>query len=201
MSVDCAIHFATQVLNLAGKGDYMTEQWHRRTRKTVFDSPWIRVHEDEYTLPDGQQIPHYFIWESSDSALCVCQMKDRVLLTRQYRPGIEKFTLCHPGGRLESSDASPVSGAMRELLEETGCVPQKVTPLGMFGQVPAITPNRVHIFLVQCEPSPNQPTLEPSEKIDVELVPIPKLKKLIASGGMDCVACVAATYLAFGTIK
>lgn len=180
----------------------MVSQWRRTARKTVLNSPWIRVHEDEYVLPDGQKLLHYFIWESSDSALCVCKVgEDNVLLTRQYRPGIEKFTVCHPGGRLESSDASPVSGAMRELLEETGYIPQKVTSLGTFGQIPAITPNRVHIFLVQCEPSPNQPTLEPSEKIDVELVPIPKLKELIASGDMDCVACVAATYLAFGEIK
>lgn len=166
------------------------------------NSPWIKVHKDEYILPDGQRIPHYYIWESGDSALCVCKVgEDNVLLTHQYRPGIEKFTVCHPGGRLESSDASPVSGAMRELLEETGYIPQDVTPLGTFGQIPAITPNRVHIFLVQCEPSSNPPTPEPSEKIDVELVPIPKLRELITSGEMDCVACVAATYLAFGVIK
>lgn len=160
------------------------------------------MHEDEYVLPDGQKIPHYYIWENSDSALCVCKVgEDNVLLTRQYRPGIEKFTVCHPGGRLESSDASPVSGALRELLEETGYTPQKITPLGRFGQIPAITPNRVHIFLVQCEPSSNQSAPEPSEKITVELVPILNLKEIIASGDMDCVACVAATYLAFSSIK
>ena len=180
----------------------MTEKWQRKTRETVLDSLWIRVYKDKYVLPDGHEVPDYFVWESGDSALCVCKVgEDNVLLTRQYRPGIEKFTLCHPGGRLESSDASPVSGAMRELLEETGYSSQRVTPLGMFGQVPAITPNRVHIFLVQCEPSSNQPAPEPSEKIAVELVPILNLKELIASGDMDCVACVAATYLAFGVIK
>ena len=179
-----------------------TERWQRKTRETVLDSPWMRVYKDKYILPDGQQIPDYFIWESGDSALCVCRIgEDKILLTRQYRPGIEKYTVCHPGGRLESSDASPVSGAIRELLEETGYSPQKVISLGTFGQVPAITPNRVHIFLVQCEPLPNQPTPEPSEKIDVELVPIPKLKELIASGDMDCIACVAASYLALGEIK
>lgn len=180
----------------------MTEQWRRTSRKTVLDSLWIRVYEDEYIVPDGQKLPHYFIWESGDSALCVCQVgEDKVLLTRQYRPGIEKYTICHPGGRLEPSDASPVSGATRELLEETGYVPKQVTPLGKFGQIPAMTPNRIHIFLVQCEPSPNQPTPEPSEKIDVKLLPISKLEELITSGEMDCVACVAATYLALGTIK
>ncbi len=180
----------------------MTEQWRRVTRKKVLDSPWMRVYEDGYILPDGQQIPHYYIWESGDSALCVCKVgEDNVLLTRQYRPGIEKFTVCHPGGRLESSDASPVSGATRELLEETGCSPKKVTPLGMFGQIPAITPNRVHIFLVQCEPPQNQPMPEPSEEIAVELVPIPKLKELIVSGEMDCIACVAATYLALDVLS
>lgn len=180
----------------------MKKAWQIKSSKVVLNTPWLRVHKNSYFLPNGEKIPHYYIWESSDSALCVCQVgEDKVLLTRQYRLGIEKYTVCHPGGRLESSDASPVSGAMRELLEETGCVPQKVTPLGAFGQIPAITPNRVHIFLVQCDPSLNQPTPEPSEKIDVKLVPIPKLTELIASGEMDCVACVAATYLALGVMK
>ena len=179
----------------------MTERWQRETRKTVLDSPWIKVHEDSYVLPDGQQIPHYFIWESGDSALCVCKIRENVLLTRQYRPGIEKQTVCHPGGRLESLDVSPVSGAMRELLEETGYSPRKITPLGTFGQIPAITPNRVYVFLVECESSASQPSREPSEKIEVELVPITKLEGLVASGEMDCIACVAATYLALNTIR
>jgi len=159
------------------------------------------VHEDEYVLPDGQKIPHYYIWESNDSALCVCKVGDEVLLTCQYRPGIEKQTMCHPGGRLESSDLSPVSGALRELLEETGYTPQKIVPLGSFGQIPAITPNKVHFFLVECQSLPVAPHPGQSEKINLKLTPIADLGKLIASGEMDCVACIAATYLALGVIK
>lgn len=179
----------------------MVERWQRQTRKKVLDSEWIKVFEDSYTLPNGHQIPHYFIWESSNSALCVCKIDDKVLLTQQYRPGIEKHTVCHPGGRLESQDSSPMSGALRELLEETGYSPHKVTPIGNFGQIPAITPNRVHFFLVECKPSPGLSKPDASEKIDTRLVPIEELKSLIASGEMDCVACIAATYLALGAIK
>jgi 8-oxo-dGTP pyrophosphatase MutT (NUDIX family) len=180
----------------------MTEKWQRKAREIVLESPWIKVYKDEYVLSSGHEVSDYFIWESGDSALCVCKVgEDNVLLTRQYRPGIEKFTLCHPGGRLESSDASPVSGAMRELLEETGYSPQKVTSLGMFGQIPAITPNKIHFFLVECQSSPTVPYLDKSEKIDVEFIPIANLGKMIASGDMDCVACVAATYLALDAIK
>lgn len=179
--------------------------WQRETRKTVLHSPWIEVYEDSYTLPDGGQIPHYFIWKSSDSALCVCKIhhqdEDKVVLTHQYRPGIEKHTLCHPGGRLEQSDSTPISGALRELLEETGYTPKKIIPLGTFGQIPAITPNRVHLFLVECESSPIPPHKDKSEEIDITLVPIAKLKKVISSGKMDCIACVAASYLALNALR
>jgi ADP-ribose pyrophosphatase len=69
-------------------------------------------------LPNGREIIEYYIVERQDSAICVCQIDGQVLLVRQYRPGIGKTTLCHPGGRIEKDDQSPVQGALRKLLEE-----------------------------------------------------------------------------------
>jgi len=175
----------------------MTEKWIRQARKAILSSLWMKVYKDSYLLPNNHFIPDYYIWEGSDAALCVCQIDDQALLVRQYRPGVEKSTLCHPGGRLDPADPSPLAGAVRELLEETGYSPRSTISLGSFAQIPAISPNHVHIFLVTCEKNPaSQPQCDESENIDAKLVSLADLPSLIRSGEMDCVACVAASYLA-----
>ena len=180
----------------------MKEEWQKTSTKVVFDTHWLRVHKNSYSLPNGEQIPDYYIWEGSDAVLCVCRVDNQLVFVRQYRPGIEKITLCHPGGRIESSDASAMKGAVRELVEETGYVPKSVVPMGAFGQVPAISPNRVHLFLAECEKTVAvNPNRDKSEEIEVKLVQLKKVGELIESGPMDCVACVAATYLALAKIR
>jgi len=70
-----------------------------------------------------------------------------------------------------------------------------VTALGVFAQIPAVETGRVHIFLADCEhdgDAVSSPEL--GEGLTTELVAIAELDKLITSGGMDCVACVAASY-------
>src|SRR5437667_12885876 len=101
-------------------------------------------------MPDGTPVPEYYIVERQDSAVCVCRVENQFLLVRQYRPGIEKVTFCHPGGRVETKDASPLHGALRELLEETGLTPTKVERVGSYAQIPAVETGRVHIFVVEC---------------------------------------------------
>lgn len=173
----------------------MKEVWHCTGTTQLIDSKWLQVSQSSYELPDGRKVPEYYIVKRQDSAICVCRVGNDVLLVRQYRPGIGKVTLCHPGGRLEDDDESPVHGALRELLEETGLVPDKVHHLGAYAQIPAVETGRVHIFIVDCSAdSVGTSRLDPTEDLSAELLPLSKLKAAIASGDMDCLACVTASY-------
>src|SRR5215469_5134781 len=101
-------------------GGATKESWCRITTRQLIISPWLEVTRDSYVLPNGQAVPEYYIVKRGDSAICVCRIGDNVMLVRQYRPGIRKVTLCHPGGRIEEADGSTVQGVLREMLEETG---------------------------------------------------------------------------------
>jgi 8-oxo-dGTP pyrophosphatase MutT (NUDIX family) len=173
----------------------MKEAWQCTNTTQLIDSPWLQVSQNSYSLPDGRKVPEYYIVKRQDSAICVCRVGNDVLLVRQYRPGIDRVTLCHPGGRLEADDASPVHGALRELLEETGLTPDKVHELGAYAQIPAVETGRIHIFIVDCSrSSAGTARLDETEDLSVELLPLSKLEAAIANGDMDCVACVAASY-------
>jgi len=175
------------------------EKWKLLSSKLLLDSHWLRLHQNSYELPKEKRvIPEYYITESADSAICVCFTGSHFVIVKQYRPAIDKFTLCHPGGRLEKEDESPVSGALRELLEETGYVPNETVSLGCFAQIPGVTTARVHIFLVYCGPlSLENKSIDETEELETMLMLPDDLKKIIESGDMDCVTCVAASYRAF----
>jgi 8-oxo-dGTP pyrophosphatase MutT (NUDIX family) len=117
------------------------------------------------------------------------------MLVRQYRPGIRKVTLCHPGGRIEEADGSTVRGVLRELLEETGLVPDEIRALGRFAQIPAVETDYVHLFVANCtKASDGFGKPDVTEDLSTELVPVAQLEHIIEAGVMDCVACVAASY-------
>lgn len=157
---------------------------------------------NSYLLPDGRKVPEYYIVSRQDSAVCVCRVGDSFLLVRQYRPGIRKVTVCHPGGRLEGSDVSPTKGALRELFEETGLRARNVRRLGSFAQIPAVETGRVHLFVVECEPdSVAEPCFDATEAISTLVVKADGLGTLISSGKMDCLACVAASRLALAEVR
>jgi ADP-ribose pyrophosphatase len=171
------------------------ERWHRTSTKRLVDSPWLEVTRDSYVLPDGREVPEYYIVKRNDTAVCVCRIGDQLVLVRQYRPGIRKMTLCHPGGRIERADGSPVHGALRELLEETGLAPDKVQHLGTFAQIPAVETGRCHMFLVDCTRTKARATeIDSTEYLSTVLVPISELRTVIATGEMDCLACAAASF-------
>lgn len=175
--------------------------WIRDTSRIVLENPWLKVREDSYSLPNGNKIPKYYIEERADSAISVCVIGSDVLLVRQYRPGLEKKTLCHPGGRVEASDSSAKAGGLRELLEETGYTPTTCDILGVFGQIPAVSTAKIHVLMVECAGDKKRsPTHDPNEDIEVEVVPISTLRDIIARGDMDCVACVAASYMALSRL-
>lgn len=173
-------------------------KWVLLSSRLALESPWLCVRENSYLLPNGHKVPQYFISERADSAICVCRVASEFLLVRQYRPGIEKQTICHPGGRIELNDQNPLTAATRELLEETGYAPNTIQELGAFAQIPAVSNARVHIFLVECKRHGTIAVPEPSEQIEVVRLSQSEIIEAIKAGDMDCIACVAATYLALG---
>src|SRR5664279_4692538 len=72
----------------------------------------------------------------------------RLVLVRQFRFGVDAFSLEIPGGVMEP-DEDPVAAGLRELREETGFTGRGARLLGSVHPNPAIQSNRCHIVLVE----------------------------------------------------
>jgi len=75
--------------------------------------------EQDVVLPNGTHIEGYITWEERQYALVVAVTEKGIPLVRQYKHGLQLFSLDFPGGYLNTNE-EPFVCAKRELLEETG---------------------------------------------------------------------------------
>lgn len=73
---------------------------------------------------------------------------DCFIMVRQFRHALEKITMEFPGG-IGSYSEDPAVSAGRELMEETGFVPGKLTLLGRVSPNPALFKNTVYFYLAE----------------------------------------------------
>ena len=82
--------------------------------------PWLNVRQQTVELPNGRQIPTWFILDYPNWINVIAETKDgRLVMIDQYRHGlgVTKFELV--AGVIDAGE-TPLQAAQRELLEETG---------------------------------------------------------------------------------
>jgi ADP-ribose pyrophosphatase len=93
---------------------------------------------------------------------------DRIVMVRNFRVAAGKRLLELPAGTLEANE-DPQRAAGRELEEETGYRPARVTRLGEFYTSPGFCDELMRVFVADGLKMVGQ-RLEPGEQIDVEVV-------------------------------
>lgn len=89
-----------------------SEYLHRR--------PWLTVRRDTVQLPDGTVHPEYYVLEyPSWINVMAITREGKFVMVRQYRHGLGIIATELCAGVVEEGE-SPLDGARRELLEETG---------------------------------------------------------------------------------
>lgn len=107
----------------------------------------------------------------------------RLVLVRQFRFGVDAFSLEIPGGVMEP-DEDPVVAGLRELREETGFTGRGARLLGSVHPNPAIQSNRCHIVLVEEAVQTEVLEWDADEEIEVSTVPVDEVLALARSGAI-----------------
>ncbi|MEY4940472.1 MAG: hypothetical protein RIQ93_2207 [Verrucomicrobiota bacterium] len=106
-----------------------------------------------------------------------------LVLVRQFRYGINDFSLEIPGGVMELSE-DPVTAGLRELREETGFTGGSARLLGSVHPNPAIQSNRCHFVLVEGAAKSHELEWDADEEIQVTLRPVEEVFTLARGGGI-----------------
>lgn len=107
--------------------------WRVLRRRTIYESPWICLHQDTVQLPDGTIIEDHHVVDYPRPAAGVIAVggDGRVLLIDHYRfiTGTRDWEV--PAGRVNEGE-QPEQAAARELLEETGYTAGRLQKLGRY---------------------------------------------------------------------
>jgi len=114
-----------------------------------------------------------------------------MVLVEQYRHGTDDMTIEIPGGAVDPGEA-PAVAAARELEEETGYRPAELVEIGSVAPNPAFLSNRCWTYLALGCRGDGRTHFDPSEEIEVSLVPLADFGRLIDEGVITHSLVIAA---------
>jgi len=113
----------------------------------AYQGKLVHLYLETVELPNGQQALREIVRHPGAVAVVPLLGAD-VLLVRQYRVAARRALLEIPAGTLDGDEA-PEAGAERELQEEIGYRPGRLTPLGTEYTAPGYTTELIHLFLAE----------------------------------------------------
>lgn len=154
--------------------------WITESSKHILQDEWISLRADTCRSERNEEISPYYVFEYSPW-VCIFPLTadGKLLITEQYRHGIEQVHFEFPGGGLDSSDASPLETAKRELLEETGHTAQEFIELGSLSTDPAKNTNRLHFFLAKNITQVGDQQLDRTEDISLKFLSLKDVFSLL----------------------
>lgn len=160
------------------------------SRRDIFEGKVVSLHVDTVELPDGTTSIREVVEHVDGVAVLALDEDNNVLTVTQYRYVFEKPMLELPAGKLDGGE-EPRIGALRELKEETGAVPETLESLGKIVLSPGCFGETLHLFLARGLHM-GQQHLDEGEFLNVERIPFAELYRRCMDGDVDDAKTVTA---------
>ncbi len=172
-----------------------------KKRDLMYKGAVVDVYKDVVVLPNGGfETWDYVEHRTGAAAVLAVVPGNKLLLVKQYRPSLERYTWELPaGGRSEDEDFEET--ARRELVEETGYVSDEFTRLMTLRTTPGFCNEQIEIFMASDCYRVSEQNLDEAENIEVKEWDVEVLLEMIYSGKLQDAKTVAGVtaYKAFST--
>ena len=149
-------------------------------RKQVFKGRVVDLSVDRVRMPNGKTTELEVIRHPGAAAMVPLTESGEVLLVRQYRYATGGWLLEVPAGKLDDGE-DPEVCAVRELEEEVGLKPARVTPLGWIWTTPGFTDEKIWLYLCR-DLRPGQQDLQDDEVLTVESRSLTEAVEMVRQG-------------------
>ena len=160
------------------------------SRRDIFEGKVVSLHVDTVELPDGTTSIREVVEHVDGVAVLALDEDNNVLTVTQYRYVFAKPMLELPADKLDGGE-DPRVGALRELKEETGAVPETLESLGHIVLSPGCFGETLHLFLARGLHM-GQQHLDEGEFLNVERIPFDELYRRCMEGDVDDAKTVTA---------
>ena len=156
----------------------MTEK--KISSKLIYDGKILRLHVDTVELPNGKQGLREVADHPGGVAIVAIDNQGNLLTVKQYRYVFSRVVEEIPAGKLERGE-DPRDAALRELKEETGATPARLTDLGKLIVSPGAYGEVLYLYLAEGldmgETSPDE-----DEFLDVIRTPFDEMVRRVLAG-------------------
>ena len=159
----------------------MSEEVKGVGRNLAYEGTVIKVYKDHMKFANGNTAEWDFIHHDGAAAVLPVTEDGKILMVRQYRNALDRYTLEIPAGKLDSPDEAKIDCAYRELEEETGYRCDHLEYLMSVNTTIAFCDEALDIFLARDLKKTHQ-HLDPDEEIEVEAWELSDLLKRIYAG-------------------
>lgn len=163
----------------------------RLKRELTHKGKIINFYCDTLELENGKIVEFDFIGHNGAAAVLPVTDDGRILLVRQYRNALDRFTLELPAGGKNGVDEKGVDCAARELEEETGYYSDNLEWLITVNTTVAFCNEKIEIFLAR-DLKKSKQNLDENEFVEVEAYSLDELLVMIREGKIMDSKTVAA---------
>ena len=162
----------------------------RLDRQLKYEGNILKIYEDT-VLANGHEAKWDFIHHDGAAAVLPVAADGKILMVRQYRNALNRFTLEIPAGKLDDPGEPKVLCAFRELEEETGFRVESMDKLEYLTTTVAFCDEAIDIFVAH-NLIPSHQNLDEDEVINVEPCELSDLEEMIYTGKITDGKTIAA---------
>lgn len=164
----------------------------RLGRELKYQGTILKFYEDQ-VISNGHECRWDFIHHDGAAAVIPVTDEGKILMVRQYRNALDRYTLEIPAGKLDDPKEPTMDCAARELEEETGFKSENIEFLISLNTTVAFCDEHIDIYLARNLKSSHQ-HLDEDEVIQVESWELKDLEDLIFSGKITDGKTIAAIF-------
>ena len=162
----------------------------RLGRELAYTGTILKIYRD-HVVANGIDEIYDYIHHDGAAAVLPVTAEGKILMVRQYRNALDRFTLEIPAGKVDAPEEPRIECAYRELEEETGFKTDKLEYLMTINTTVAFCDEAIDVFLAT-NLIPSHQNLDEDESIDVEEWEVKDLLEMIYTGKLTDGKTVAA---------
>lgn len=167
-------------------------KWVVLASKYVLYNRWLRIRQDEVSLPNGKRLDDYFVLETPRVVMILALTTEgKIVWVKQYKHGIGEVMIELPAGWVDGGETADLA-IRRELAEETGFEAKELNYLGKLASSVSRTNEVIEVYEAVGVEKTKRPQWDANEEIEVWELTTSEVEDKIRSGEIWASVSMAA---------